>query len=59
LALFRSAGFSWFEAEHAARETALAVELDPAERDEWFIALMDTRTVWMRAFERRDTGRQL
>ena len=56
LALFRRAGLSWFEAYYPAREAALSVEPDPAERDEWACVLSDTRTAWMRAYERRPTG---
>ncbi|MEA2202126.1 MAG: hypothetical protein QOI89_2722 [Solirubrobacteraceae bacterium] len=56
LALARRAGMSWYQAEHAAYEAALAVEPDPAERSDWASALYDTRTAWMRAYERRPTG---
>jgi hypothetical protein len=59
LALARRAGMSWFEAEHAAYEAALAVAPTPTEREEWASALYDTRTAWMRAFERRETGSPL
>jgi hypothetical protein len=30
-----------------------------AERDEWEVVLYDTRTAWMRAYERRPTGCRL
>jgi hypothetical protein len=45
----------WFQAERAAYEAAMAVAPED-ERDEWAAVLYDTRTVWMRAFERRETG---
>ena len=47
---------SWYEAERAAYEAALTVEPDPAERSDWACVLYDTRTAWMRAYERRPTG---
>ncbi len=56
LALARRAGMSWFDAEHAAWEAALSVVADEDERGEWVEALRTTRTVWMRAYERRPTG---
>jgi len=59
LALARRAGMSWFEAERAAYEAALAVEPDPAERGEWACVLYDTRTAWMRAYEHRPTDCRL
>lgn len=56
LALARRAGVSWQQAFHAARVAALSIAQDKSERDEWDEALYDTRTAWMRAYERRDTG---
>jgi hypothetical protein len=56
LVLARRAGMSWWDAERAAHDAALSVVTDEAERDEWVLVLMDTRTVWMRAYERRPTG---
>jgi hypothetical protein len=50
---------TWDQAYHPACETALSVEPDDDERDEWAIALYDTRTAWMRAYERRPTGCKL
>ncbi len=55
LALARRAGMSWWDAERAAFDAAMFVAPE-AERDEWLLVLMDTRTVWMRAYERRPTG---
>jgi hypothetical protein len=59
LALARRTGMSWFEAERPAFEAALSVEPDPAERDDWIIVLHDTRTAWMRAYERRPANSTL
>lgn len=56
LALFRRAGLPWWDAERVARDAALSVEPDEEERDEWGTVLYDTRTVWMRAYERRELG---
>jgi hypothetical protein len=39
-----------------AREAALSVGPDERERDEWAEVLFETRTAWMRAYERRPTG---
>ncbi len=47
---------SWFEAERAAYEAALAVEPDPEERSDWASVLYQTRTAWMRAYDRRPMG---
>lgn len=55
LALARRAGMGWFEAERAAYDAAMAMAPDD-EREEWASALYETRTAWMRAYERRDTG---
>jgi hypothetical protein len=55
LALARRAGMTWQQALHPAREAALSVA-DERERDEWATVLYDTRTAWMRAYERRPTG---
>lgn len=55
LELARRAGMDWFRAERAAYEAAMAVAPED-ERDEWAVVLYDTRTIWMRAYERRDTG---
>jgi hypothetical protein len=59
LALARRAGMPWQQAQYAAREAALSVVPDDHERDEWDVALYDTRTIWMRAYERRPTGCKL
>ncbi len=59
LALARRAGLPWFAAYPPAREAALSVEPDPQERDEWASVLHNTRTAWMRAYERRPTGYSL
>jgi hypothetical protein len=56
LALARRAGLSWFQAEPAACEAALKVAPNKTERSEWACVLDDTRTTWMRAYERRPTG---
>ena len=55
LALARRAGMTWQQALHPAREAALSVA-DERERDEWATVLYDTRTAWMRAYERRPIG---
>lgn len=55
LALARRAGMSWFEAERAAYEAAMALAPED-EREEWASVLYETRTEWMRAYERRPTG---
>jgi hypothetical protein len=54
LALARRAGMPWHAAEYPAREAALSVAGE--DRLEWAEALYDTRTAWMRAYERRPTG---
>jgi hypothetical protein len=59
LALARRAGMPWQQAQYPAREAALSVAPDDDERDEWDIALYDTRTAWMRAYERRPTDCKL
>lgn len=56
LALARRAGMSWFQAEPAAYEAALSVAPTKTERSDWACALYDTRTAWMRAYDRRPTG---
>ena len=56
LALPRRAGMNWFQAEPAAYEAALSVAPNQAERSDWAVVLYDTRTAWMRAYERRPTG---
>ena len=56
LALARRAGFSWFDAEPAAYEAALSLAPNQTERSDWAVVLYDTRTAWMRAYERRPTG---
>jgi hypothetical protein len=58
LELFRRAGLAWFYAYTPAYEAALSVA-DEREYDEWVMVLQDTQTVWMRAFENRDTGVKL
>jgi SRSO17 transposase len=55
LALARRAGMSWFDAYYPAEDAALSVAPE-RERDEWAEAIHDTRTAWMRAYERRPTG---
>lgn len=55
LALARRAGMTWFQAYYPSQEAALSVAPEP-ERDEWASILYDTRTAWMRAYERRSTG---
>jgi hypothetical protein len=42
------------EEERKRRE--LERERIEREREEWAVVLQDTRTAWMRAYERRDTG---
>jgi hypothetical protein len=54
LRLARRAGMPWQQAQYPAREAALSVAGE--ERDEWADVLYDTRTAWMRAYERRPTG---
>lgn len=56
LVLARRAGMNWEQAYRPAREAALSVEPDEWHRDQWAVALHDTRTAWMRAYERRPTG---
>jgi hypothetical protein len=56
LALARRAGMPWQQALDPARLTALSVESDKREREQWAVALDATRTAWMRAYERRSTG---
>jgi hypothetical protein len=56
LALARRAGMPWQQAQYPAREAALLVAPSDDERDEWEVVLYDTRTAWMRAYERRPTG---
>jgi hypothetical protein len=56
LALFRRAGLYFAHAYHPALDAALLVARSERERDEWFDAIQATRTAWMRAYERRDTG---
>ena len=56
LALARRAGMTWEQAYRPACETALSVVPDEWHRNQWAIALYDTRTAWMRAYERRPTG---
>jgi hypothetical protein len=56
LVLARRAGMNWEQAYRPAREAALSVEPNKWHRDQWAIALYDTRTAWMRAYERRPTG---
>lgn len=55
LALARRAGVAWWDAERAAFDAAMSVASE-VERDEWLEVLHSTRTVWMRAYERRPTG---
>jgi len=45
-------------ADERARRVAERDRLEQ-ERDEWTLVLRDTRTVWMRAYERRPTGSAL
>jgi hypothetical protein len=45
----------WFEAERAAYDAAMAMAPED-EREEWASVLYETRTAWMRAYERRPTG---
>jgi hypothetical protein len=56
LVLARRAGMPWHEAYPAAEQAALAAAKDNAQRDEWLDVFYDTRTAWMRAYERRPTG---
>lgn len=56
LTLARRAGMPWHDAYPVACDTALAAAKDDEQRDEWLEVLHDTRTVWMRAYERRPTG---
>ncbi len=44
---------NWFQAEPAACEAALKVAPSAAECSDWACVLYDTRTAWMRAYERR------
>jgi hypothetical protein len=56
LRLARQAGFRFGEAWPVAFEAQLR-RLSAGDRDDWLCALLDTRTAWERAYERR--GRPL
>jgi hypothetical protein len=56
LALFRRAGLYFQHAYNPALDAALSAARNERERDEWLDAISSTRTAWMRAYERRDTG---
>ncbi len=56
LALARRAGMSWWRAVGPACITALSVESDKREREQWAVALASTLAAWRSAYERRDTG---
>jgi hypothetical protein len=53
LALARRAGMPWQQALGPARLTALSVESDKREREQWAVALDATLSAWMRAYERQ------
>jgi hypothetical protein len=55
LALFRRAGLFWVQAYNPALKAALLVA-NEKEEDEWLTAIEATKTAWLRAYERRDTG---
>lgn len=55
LALARRAGMPWEQAIGPARITALSVESNHREREEWAAALEATLTAWRNAYERRPT----
>ncbi|HEX4483520.1 MAG TPA: hypothetical protein VH081_07000 [Solirubrobacteraceae bacterium] len=59
LTLFRRAGLFFTHAYSPALDAALLVAPNERERDEWLEAIQSTRTAWMRAYERRDTGVKL
>jgi hypothetical protein len=56
LALFRRAGLFFTHAYSPALDAALRVARTESERGEWLEAIQATRTAWMRAYERRNTG---
>lgn len=53
LALARRAGLTWWRALGPTYQTALSVESDKREREQWAVALEATLSAWRDAYEHR------